>query len=203
MEETIKIVEMDPGDSTRLGGAMDSHQVSPSPSALTVSSPRTCSGYLKDYFSVTHSSPQCYSALPRLELTQAPFSPYPDSMSSNNYPNYMANTESSRAKARSQSAPKQRAPDSFERPPSSSSRRRTSVEGRNVNNVPRFMKMQRSCSHAGSNVQNYHKPRSIKLDQSSVSLKDSECGSNSTVLTDINYCRSLVNYSVSKNEVYF
>ncbi|MCI23976.1 protein IQ-domain 14-like, partial [Trifolium medium] len=99
----------------------------------------------------------------------------------------MANTESSRAKVRSQSAPKQR-PDSFEKQPS---RRRISVEGRNV---PRPVRMQRSSSHVGAAAQNYHYPWSIKLDRSAVSLKDSECGSTSTMLTNTNYCRSLVAY---------
>ncbi|KAH1046768.1 hypothetical protein J1N35_037552, partial [Gossypium stocksii] len=65
----------------------------------------------------------------------------------------MANTESSRAKARSQSAPKLRQ-DSFESQPS---RRRPSVEGRN--HVPRTVRMQRSFSHVGATAQNHQYTR--------------------------------------------
>ena len=95
---------------------------------------------------------------------------------SNNYP---AKKQKSRAKARSQSAPKSR-PDSYERQPS---RRRASIEGRNV---PKPVRMQRSSSHVGVTAQNYQYPCSIKLDRSIVS----ECGSTSTVLTNTNsnYC---------------
>ncbi|KAG4910435.1 hypothetical protein JHK87_056551 [Glycine soja] len=173
----------------------EKYKVSPAPSALTESSPRACSGHFDDCFSTAQSSPhpQFYSAVSRSEDSKHPFAfhrpAYAESMSYDYplFPNYMANTESSRAKVRSHSAPKQR-PDSFERQPS---RRRASVEGRNV---PRPMRMQRSSSHVGATVHNYHYPWSIKLDRSAVSLKDSECGSTSTVLTNTNYCRSLVAY---------
>ncbi|KAM0060642.1 hypothetical protein Hdeb2414_s0004g00126491 [Helianthus debilis subsp. tardiflorus] len=42
--------------------------------------------------------------------------------------------------------------------------------------------------------QNYHYPWSVKLDKSTVSLFGSECGSTSTVLTNINYRQSHVGY---------
>uniref|UniRef100_A0A2N9F4M9 DUF4005 domain-containing protein n=1 Tax=Fagus sylvatica TaxID=28930 RepID=A0A2N9F4M9_FAGSY len=225
MEENIKIVEMDLGESKgniksrnsyssnhpqhereehRLSthyavqcaySKQDNYQASPVPSALTDMSPRACSGHFEDYsFSPAQSSPQYYSAVSKPDPSRIPFAfPKPDYAETMSYdyplfPNYMSNTESSRAKARSQSAPKQRPPDSFERQPS---RRRVSMEGRNV---PRAVKMQRSSSHVGSTAQNYQYPWSIKLDKSTVSLKDSECGSTSTVLTNINYCRSLAAY---------
>ncbi|RDX60192.1 Protein IQ-DOMAIN 14, partial [Mucuna pruriens] len=162
----------------------ENYNASPAPSTLTELSPRACSGHFEDCsFSTAQSSPYYYSAMSRVDNTKLPFSfprpAYTESMSYDYplFPNYMANTESSRAKARSQSAPKAR-PDSFERQPS---RRRASMEGRNV---PRPVRMQRSSSHVGVTAQNYQYPWSIKLDRSIVS----ECGSTSTVLTNTNYC---------------
>ncbi|CAK9142003.1 unnamed protein product [Ilex paraguariensis] len=220
MEENIKIVEMDLGDSkgstksrnsyssqaqteriehrfsthsapNRAYPKPDHQQISPSPSAITDLSPRASSGHFEEFsFGTAQSSPQYYSAMskpdPQAEYAESLYNEYPF------YPSYMANTESSRAKARSQSAPKSR-PDAFERQPS---RRRPSIEGRNV---PRAVRMQRSSSHVGSAAQNYHYPWSIKLDRSSVSLKDSECGSTSTVLTNNNYCKSVVGFDIQGN----
>ncbi|KAL3505977.1 hypothetical protein ACH5RR_031359 [Cinchona calisaya] len=219
MEENIKIVEMDVGDSKGSTKSRNSYsnngqtermdhriltnrafskqeQISPSPSAITDLSPKACSGHFEEYsFDTTQSSPQYYSAISKPDSSRGAFayvrSEFGDSLYHEDpfYPSYMANTESSRAKVRSHSAPKQR-PESFERQPS---RRRPSIEGRNV---PRAVRMQRSSSHVGSAAQNYQYPWSIKLDRSSISLKDSECGSNSTVLTNTNYCRSLVGFYV-------
>ncbi|XP_060960432.1 protein IQ-DOMAIN 19 isoform X1 [Cannabis sativa] len=182
-------------------------QVSPAPSALTDMSPRACSGHFEDYtFGTAQSSPHYYCAISKPDPSKLPFAfPRPDyeeeedeeSLSYHHdyplYPNYMSNTKSSIAKVRSQSAPKQR-PETLERPPSS--RRRTSIEGRNV---PRAVRMQRSSSHVGAASQNYQYPWSIKLDRSFVSLKDSECGSTSTLLTNTTnyYCKSVVAYDVS------
>ncbi|CAK8570694.1 unnamed protein product [Lathyrus sativus] len=173
----------------------ESYKVSPTPSARTDSSPKACSGYFEDgSFSTAQNSPYYYSAVSRADDSKLPFSftrqSYEESMFNEYplFPNYMANTESSRAKVRSQSAPKQR-PDSSERQPS---RRRASVEGRNV---PRPVRMLRSSSHVGATAQNYQYPWSIKLDRSSASLDDNECESTSTVLTNSNYCRSLVSYN--------
>ncbi|KAF6177023.1 hypothetical protein GIB67_040921 [Kingdonia uniflora] len=224
MEENIKIVEMDLGESRPSSKSRNSYsnhaqyervdhrssphysghrahpkpdnqqQISPAPSAMTDMSPRTCSGHFEEYFFGTaQSSPHYFSAISKPDSIKVPFAfPRPEyancmSQDYSFFPNYMANTESSKAKVRSQSAPKQR-PDSYERQPS---RRRPSMEGRNI---PRAVRMQRSSSHIGSAVQEYHYPWSIKLDQSSVSLKESECGSNSTALTNTNYCRSLAGY---------
>ncbi|XP_031378831.1 protein IQ-DOMAIN 14-like [Punica granatum] len=221
-EENIKIVEMDIGElRTPIAKSRSSYsnnhpqaeqpdhrfsayskqeinRISPTPSALMEMSPRTCSAHFEDYNSLgtVQSSPQCYSALAKVDTSRVPFSfpksDYAESLSYDYplYPNYMANTESSRAKARSQSAPKQR-PEYFER---QRSLRRASMEGRNV---LRAVRMQRSSSHVGSAAQNYQYPWSIKLDKSNMSLKDSECGSTSTVLTTINYCRSLASYETN------
>lgn len=177
---------------------------SPSPSTLTDITPRAYSGHFEECtsFATAQSSPQLYysAGLRPEDIKNLPFTfpkppPYAESVMSYDYPlfpNYMANTESSRAKARSQSAPKQRPPDTFERQPS---RRRASVEGRNV---PRPVRMQRSSSHVGSTAHNYQYPWSmIRLDKSSASLNNSECGSSNTVLTNTNYCKSLVAFDVS------
>ncbi|KAI4378859.1 hypothetical protein MLD38_016283 [Melastoma candidum] len=177
-------------------------QVSPAPSALTEMSPRTCSGHFEDYaFCTRQSSPQCYSAMSKPDPARIPIAfprpEYAESLSYDYplYPNYMANTESSRAKARSQSAPKQRPPDYFERP---ASRKRPSIEGRGI---PRgSARMQRSSSHVGTTIQGYQFPpwsTKQQLDRSAVSLVGSECGSTtSTVLTNTNYCKSLISFDV-------
>ncbi|KAI4345681.1 hypothetical protein L6164_012781 [Bauhinia variegata] len=223
LEENIKIVEMDvceskgnsrsrnsnfnhgqyEGSAHRFSSFYSSnasyskeenYEVSPAPSALTELSPKASSGHFEECsFSTAQDSPQSYSAASRTDDSKLPFifprPAYAETMSYDYplFPNYMANTESSRAKVRSHSAPKQR-PDSFERQPS---RRRASVEGRNV---PRPVRMQRSSSHVGATAQNYQYPGAIKLDRSTFSLKDSECGSTSTVLTNTTCCRSLVAY---------
>lgn len=206
-EENIKIVEMDIGASRGSTKSRNSHsmthtetkehmpsgyyghartpskadqypQLSPAPSALTEMTPRAYSGHFEEFsFATAQSSPQYLSAISVPDPAHSYDYPF--------FPNYMANTESSRAKARSQSAPRQRI-DTYER---QTSRRRPSVEGRNI---PRSVKMQRSSSHVGMTANGYQYPWSMKLDKSSVSIKDSECGSTSTVLTNTNYCRSLV-----------
>ncbi|XP_010694040.2 protein IQ-DOMAIN 19 [Beta vulgaris subsp. vulgaris] len=180
--------------SQRENSKQDYQQYSPAPSAITDLSPRTCSGHFEEYsFATAQSSPQCYTAMSRPDPSRAPFSfPNPDYAETMSYefpfyPNYMANTQSSRAKARSQSAPKQRP--ELERQPSRG--RRPSVEGRNI---PKGAKMQRSSSQVGSTGQNYHYPWSVKLDKSTVSLKDSECGSTYSVASNAYYCRSVVSY---------
>ncbi|GAB2220081.1 hypothetical protein Droror1_Dr00007724 [Drosera rotundifolia] len=221
--EDIKIVEMDLGESKGSSKSRNSNsnhlhneimermflthqraqqrheteQFSPAPSAMTDMSPRTCSGHLDDYFfSTVQSSPQYHSVVSKFHPSRTPLAfphiEYAESVSDYPlYPSYMANTESSKAKVRSQSAPKQR-PESFERQPS---RRRPSVEGRNL---PKAVRMQRSTSNVSSAVQNYQYPSSIKLDKSTISLKDSECGSTSSVLTNPIYNRTLVSYDPNR-----
>uniref|UniRef100_A0A5B7AYK1 Putative Iq-domain 31 isoform 2 n=1 Tax=Davidia involucrata TaxID=16924 RepID=A0A5B7AYK1_DAVIN len=219
MEENIKIVEMDLGESTNARmsysnnpqaeraehrfstyypaySKQDHQQISPAPSGMTETSPIASSRHFEDYsFGTAQSSPQYHSAISKPDPSRVPFAfpraEYAESLYNDYpfFPNYMANTESSKAKVRSQSAPKQR-PDSLERQPS---RRRPSIEGRNV---PRAVRMQRSSSHVGSTAQY---PWSVKLDRSAVSLKDSECGSTSTVLTNTIYCRSLVGFDAHGN----
>ncbi|RWW77848.1 hypothetical protein BHE74_00013964 [Ensete ventricosum] len=137
---------------------LQNQQFSPAPSVLTEMSPRTYSGHFEDFSFATTAqcSPQYLSAISVPDPSHSCDHP--------SFPNYMANTESSRAKARSQSAPRQRT-DTIER---QTSKRRPSVDGRNI---PRSVKMQRSSSHVGMTTNGYH-PWSIKLDKSSMSLKD-------------------------------
>ncbi|KAI5010797.1 hypothetical protein ZWY2020_012934 [Hordeum vulgare] len=118
------------------------------------------------------------------------------------FPNYMANTQSSRAKARSQSAPKQRpdSPSPLERQPS---RRRGGPAP-----LPRSVKMQRSSSHVGvpcsaAATYAHYYPWPVKLDRSSASLHESECGSTSSILTastTVGYSRSMVGFEVHRNQ---
>lgn len=170
LEENVKIVEMDLGEYRPATRGRNSY------------SQTQATAEAEEYS--LESSPQCYSAaVSKADHARLPFS-YPKAESLyNDCPNYMANTQSSRAKVRSHSAPKQRPP---EAPLMVLDRRRPSIEGRNV---PRAVRMQRSSSHY---------PWSVKLDRSAVSLKDSECGSSTTLLSNnTNYCRSLVGFEVT------
>lgn len=217
-EENVKIVEVDTSTSrarhsysttpshperplsSHSRSAVHHPKVSPTPSALTDMSPRTYSGRFDEFSFTTAQSGGCSPAIGNYfqsgscasDATKSPYAgtsqDYPL------FPNYMANTQSSRAKARSQSAPKSRPADSFER---QTSRRRATLEGRNI---PRGIKMQRSASQAGSNIAGfqyqYQYPWSVKLDKSNMSLKDSECGSTSTVITNASYYSTLITQEV-------
>ncbi|PKU79375.1 uncharacterized protein LOC110092383 [Dendrobium catenatum] len=196
-EEYVKIVEMDLGgrsyslgeteitdqrfsannSSSRTPCKADlSPQFSPNPSALTEFNPRDFEEFS---FPTAQNSPQ----LSAMSMPAHTSFDYPL------YPNYMANTESSRAKLRSQSAPKQRL-EAYER---QSSKRRQTIEGRNV---PRGIRMQRSSSHIGLLANSYEYPWSIRLDKSNASLIESECGSTTTVMANKNYCRTLAEHEI-------
>ncbi|KAJ6836531.1 protein IQ-DOMAIN 14-like [Iris pallida] len=167
VEEDVKIVEMDHGESRsiymylqterrdlRLLPTHSKGEVSPARTSFTDRSPRAASGRFEYSYSREERSPPSYLSAASARPSQEYCCPL--------YPNYMANTQSSRAKARSHSAPKQR-PDSCE---GTASGRRPSADGKYAVRGLRW--------------------RSIKLDRSSVSLQESECGSAST-----KYCRSL------------
>ncbi|KAE8807592.1 calmodulin binding protein isoform 1 [Hordeum vulgare] len=214
-EENVKIVEMDSGEQPARRGvarggdrqysSVEHHhggRCSPAPSAMTELSPRTSSWHVDDHisFGTAHSSPHSHNA--PAAMTEAAASDLP-------FPSYMSNTESSRAKARSQSAPRQRAAaEALERQPS----RRKGAEHRSV---PRGARMQRSSSQqqAGSAPRQspfFHRPwsssTSVRLDTSTASLRDSECGSTTssvltaatTVSTVYSRTRSLVGFEVRR-----
>lgn len=181
LEESIKHVQIDRSESSTNMRRRNSY----SPAFPDISAK---SYFYEDSISTEQSSPNYYSAVSKQDMMRVTcYSPqlYEKTF----YPNYMANTESFRAKARSQSAPKQRL-DLLERQP----RKKVSVEERNVH---RAIRMQQSSSQAGSAGQQHQFQWSNKIDSSVISPKDSECDSTSTVITRTNYCRPLDTYEVS------
>jgi len=133
-------------------------------------------------FSTAQSSPQFSSAkfggkrgpfTPRSEYAESCFEGY------SAFPNYMANTESSKAKVRSHSAPKQR-PASYERN-TVSSRRRMSLQGA-VDDRSSFTsaRMQRSSSQVPSVRKGYQYAGPVMLDRLRMSLRDGQFETAST-----------------------
>jgi len=168
-------------------------------SALQDLSPRTFSGQFGNVedctFSTAESSPQYFSAVSKAQAIRGPFTPSrPEYMESflqdySSFPNYMANTESSKAKVRSQSAPKQR-PDYYSEKQLLLAKKRSALAGAIENRSNSYgARMQRSSSHVGTTCKGYPYTSSIQLDKSTMSLRDSECDTAS--MYSGNYRRSL------------
>ncbi|KAM0845127.1 hypothetical protein ACQ4PT_056595 [Festuca glaucescens] len=173
-------------------------KISPTPSALTDASGRSYSGRYEDFsFGTARTSPYHYNYASDASCRQQP-QPSVGTTGADHpllFPSYMANTQSSRAKARSQSAPRQRASVSSapEAPPSSSwerqasgaGRRRASLEGPAQRGMAPSkvgaVRVQRCQSQASAPAAAC--PWGVRLDMSSASLHDSECGSTSTMRT--------------------
>lgn len=191
-DEDVKIVEMDYGEpraslksrsnynimqTDRIDhyyGIQEQHQqFSPAPSAASMDN------MLRGYTEHSGEYPPIKAKGSSHESSVASVSNATQTSLRHCGPNYMANTQSSRAKSRSHSAPKQR-PDSYER---QTSGRRAAVEGKETSSGA---KMKRASSNTSLAVRGNQYPRSIKLDQSSTSVKDSECNSSSNKLTSTN-----------------
>ncbi|GLJ30506.1 hypothetical protein SUGI_0603850 [Cryptomeria japonica] len=135
----------------------------------------------EDYkFSTAKSSPQfCYSSA-KYGMTSTGLSTPSKTEYSNSYsqgysafPSYMGNTESSRAKVRSHSVPKQRL-DSSEKTPSSIKKRMSLQEA--VENRLSFssVRTQRSCSYAQEACKENQNAGPGRLDRSTMSFRDTE-----------------------------
>jgi len=135
----------------------------------------------KEYSFTAHNSPQHYLPTSELNSTAASLAFHqPDCI---DVPNYMAKTESSRAKVRSQSEPKQRPNCGMKQ----KSKRMDSTDGRSV---PLDNQMQRLSSHSKRFSQENYDPWFAKF-YPSARTSNSRSDAFNTASTDSNYYKSL------------
>ncbi|OAY44216.1 hypothetical protein MANES_08G132400v8 [Manihot esculenta] len=144
-------------------------------------------------FSTAQNSPQICSPTPQTIPGRASFTcQKPDYVHSFSHPNYMANTESSRAKVRSQSEPKQR-PKWSTRPKSNQ------IASMDRRNAQQDAQIQGSSFHSTPIAYESQDPWFIKLYQPTVS-KDSDCDAKSTTSSNYpNQSKLLVAYEPHLN----
>ncbi|XP_031248930.1 protein IQ-DOMAIN 14-like [Pistacia vera] len=160
-------------------------------------------------FSTAQNTPRHYQKLPNTFPGRASFSNQQPEYSHAVYnePNYMSKTESSRAKARSHSEPKQRPKWSMK---PKTTKRTASLDRTNVladpqtqrsspcsTNVLADPQTQRSSPCSTTVVHENQDPWFIKLYRSKRIIRDSESDANSTATSRSKYCNSLMPYEAS------
>ncbi|KAI4302991.1 hypothetical protein MLD38_038673 [Melastoma candidum] len=151
--------------------------------------------YKEFIYSSAQSTPKNFSSVSKGKSSRAPASSTKQktdyvTMESQDYPTtprYMVNTESSRAKTRSQSEPKQRPDTSFKH----KSKQNKSIDGTDISVDT---EMQEFISRAKFVTPESREPWVLKLYRSRKALEKSEHDSTSTTTTQSNHSRSIFGY---------